>query len=33
MDTKTQFRSWPSKPLEPSETYLNHMEAVYTHDA
>lgn len=27
------FPDWPPKPLEHSEAYLDHVEAVYTHDA
>jgi hypothetical protein len=27
------FRDWPHQPLEQPETYLDHVEAVYTHDA
>ncbi|HLH52422.1 MAG TPA: Fic family protein [Verrucomicrobiae bacterium] len=27
------FRDWPPKPLEDSEAYVDHVEAVYTHDA
>jgi hypothetical protein len=27
------FRDWPQKPHEHQETYLDHVEAVYTHDA
>lgn len=27
------FKDWPPKPIEHSEAYLDHVEAVYTHDA